>query len=234
MKLLRFLETRAIERVGGSKPIQLDVRLVAATNRNLERMVAEGKFREDLYFRLNVVRLVMPPLRERPDDIPLLLAHYLKFFARENGSPAPQLEPGALRTLCSYRWPGNIRELRNFCENAVVLHRGGKLTEYDLDPRYRGIVASAGWTSVGAGTDAGGGGGAPALPASAGGGGAGVLALPGPQGASLSVAENEKRLLREALLKSRGNRTKAAQLMGVSRRTLHRKIAQWPELDTVD
>jgi DNA-binding NtrC family response regulator len=219
VKLLRFLETRGIERVGGGKPITLDVRLVAATNRNLERMVAEGKFREDLYFRLNVVRLLMPPLRDRPDDIPLLLAHYLKFFAKENGSPPPQLEPGALRTLCDYRWPGNIRELRNFCENAVVLHRGARLTEYDLDPRYRGALATAPSTS---GT-------LPALPATP-----APLALPGPAGSSLSVEENERRLLREALFKARGNRTRAAELMGISRRTLHRKLAQWPELDTVD
>ena len=236
VKLLRFLETRTIERVGGGKPIQLEVRLVAATNRNLERMVGEGKFREDLFFRLNVVRLVMPPLRERADDIPLLLAHYLRYFAKENGTPPPQLEAGALRTLCAYRWPGNIRELRNFCENAVVMHRGEKLTEYDLDPRYRGLAPAPVSYS-----------GAPSLPAKegmgtiAGGAGAGVsagpstpLALPGPLGSSLSMEENERRLLREALLKARGNRTKAAQLMGISRRTLHRKLAQWPELDTVD
>ncbi len=225
VKLLRFLETRAIERVGGGKPIPLDVRLVAATNRNLERMVAEGKFREDLFFRLNVVRLLMPPLRERPDDIPLLLAHYLKFFAKENNTPPPQLEPGALRTLCAYRWPGNIRELRNFCENAVVMHRGARLTEYDLDPRYRGAAPAVfGEGAAAAGSAAA----APSL------GGAAPLALPGPVGASLSVEENERRLLREALLKARGNRTRAAQLMGISRRTLHRKLAQWPELDTVD
>jgi DNA-binding NtrC family response regulator len=228
VKLLRFLETRAIERVGGSKPVTLDVRLVAATNRNLERMVAEGKFREDLFFRLNVVRLLMPPLRERPDDIPLLLAHYLKFFAKENNTPPPQLEPGALRTLCAYRWPGNIRELRNFCENAVVMHRGAKLTEYDLDPRYRGATPLA---ASGMAAPAGSGGGASpaALPAPG-----AALALPGPAGASLSVEQNERHLLREALLKARGNRTRAAQLMGISRRTLHRKLAQWPELDTVD
>lgn len=225
VKLLRFLEARTIERVGGTKPIQLDVRLVAATNRNLERMVAEGKFREDLFFRLNVVRLLMPPLRDRPDDIPLLLAHYLKSFARENGTPPPNLEPGALRTLCAYRWPGNIRELRNFCENAVVMHRGGKLTEYDLDPRYRGAAPAPFAVGLNVSSSPG------PLPA-----GGNVLALPGPAGAdtSLSVEENEKRLLREALLQARGNRTKAAQLMGVSRRTLHRKLAQWPELDTVD
>jgi two-component system, NtrC family, response regulator AtoC len=230
VKLLRFLETRAIERVGGGKPILLDVRLVAATNRNLERMVAEGKFREDLFFRLNVVRLVMPPLRERADDIPLLLAYYLKFFARENGTPPPNLEAGALRTLCVYRWPGNIRELRNFCENAVVMHRGGKFTEYDLDPRYR---ENAPWPSP-AGGRAGGGAGFDGRPPGVAPGWSAPLALTGPAGNSLSVEENEKHLLREALLKARGNRTAAAKLMGLSRRTLHRKIAQWPELDTLD
>ena len=211
VKLLRFLETKAIERVGGSRPIELDVRLVAATNRDLEREVREGKFREDLFFRLNVVRLRMPPLRERADDIPLLLAHFIRFFSQENGVPPLTIEPGAIRTLQAYAWPGNIRELRNFCENAVVLRRGGSLTEYDLEPRFRGEVAAGAASS-----------GAPVQPGAA------------PAGNSLSVEENEKRLLREALLKARGNRTKAAELMGVSRRTLHRKIAQWPELDVVD
>ncbi len=217
VKLLRFLETKSIERVGGSKPIELDVRLVAATNRNLEAMVREGKFREDLFFRLNVVRLTMPPLRERPEDIPLLLAHFIRLFSEENGVPPLVVEAGALRTLQAYAWPGNIRELRNFCENAVVLRRGGSLTEYDLEPKFRGPV--------------------PALPAP----GAAAAAAGEPpvraavaSGPSLSVAENEKHLLREALLKARGNRTKAAELMGVSRRTLHRKLAQWPELDVTD
>jgi DNA-binding NtrC family response regulator len=207
VKLLRFLETKTIERVGGSKPIDLDVRLVAATNRNLDQLVRDGKFREDLFFRLNVVRILLPPLRERTEDIPLLLAHYLKHFSEENGLPALTLEPGALATLQAYPWPGNIRELRNFCENAVVLRRGGSLSEFDLDPKFRGGGAAA---------------------AGAGGGAAAALANP------LSVEENEKRLLREALIKARGNRTKAAALMGISRRTLHRKIAEWPELDVTD
>jgi DNA-binding NtrC family response regulator len=190
--------------------------LVAATNRNLEQMVREGKFREDLFFRLNVVRLFMPPLRERPDDVPLLLAHFIKMFSDENGVPPLTIEPGALRTLRSYPWPGNIRELRNFCENAVVLRRGGSVTEYDLEPKFRGEVApttTAATTPEGAVTD-----------------GARGTATAG----SLSVEDNEKRLLREALLKARGNRSKAAELMGVSRRTLHRKLAQWPELDVID
>jgi len=206
VKLLRFLENKTVERVGGSKPIELDVRLVAATNRNLEQMVREGKFREDLFFRLNVVRIAMPPLRERTDDIPLLLAHYLKFFSEENKAPPLTLEPGAVRTLQAYAWPGNIRELRNFCENAVVLHRGGSLSEYDLDPKFRGGVPATGGSESGA----------------------------TPVANPLSIEENEKRVLREALIKARGNRTKAAELMGISRRTLHRKIAQWPELDVVD
>ena len=218
MKLLRFLETKSIERVGGSKPIDLDVRLVAATNRNLEQQVREGKFREDLFFRLNVVRIAMPPLRERAEDIPLLLAHYIKVFSDENGVLPLTIEPGALRTLQAYPWPGNIRELRNFCENAVVLRRGGTLSEYDLDAKYRGgsLVTAATQAAV------------------AGAGGTAAFAPSPATAGSLSVEENEKHLLREALLKARGNRTKAAQLMGISRRTLHRKIAQWPELDVLD
>ncbi len=223
VKLLRFLETKSIERVGGSKPLALDVRLVAATNRSLEQLVRAGKFREDLFFRLNVVRIAMPPLRERVDDVPLLLAHFNKYFSEENGVEPLTIESGAMRYLQAYPWPGNIRELRNFMENAVVLRRGGKFTEFDLEPKFRGEVAvlPAGSMAGGSGTVGSGDARLPMEPGLAG-------------GASLSVEENEKRLLREALNKSRGNRTRAAQLMGISRRTLHRKLSQWPELDVLD
>jgi DNA-binding NtrC family response regulator len=201
VKLLRFLETRSFERLGSSKPVQVDVRLVCATNRNLVEMSKSGEFREDLLYRLNVVTINLPPLRERPEDLPILLNHYINFFAKENGLPPLRLTEGALTVLRAYRWPGNIRELRNFCENIVVLKRGNDVSEYDLDEKYH--ESSAGQAA------------SQSLSSSP----------------SLSKEENEKRLLRNALIKANGNRTKAAELMGISRRTLHRKITQWPELD---
>ncbi|MGB0408577.1 MAG: sigma-54-dependent transcriptional regulator [Opitutales bacterium] len=202
VKLLRFLETRTFERLGSSKPIRVDVRLVCATNRNLSEMAQRGEFREDLLYRLNVITINLPPLRDRAEDLPVLLNHYIKHFSSENGLPPIRLTEGATRALTAYRWPGNIRELRNFCENTVVLKRGSELSEYDLETKYtaepKALVAENQALS---------------------------------SNPTLSREENEKRLLRSALIKSNGNRTKAAELMGISRRTLHRKLAQWPELD---
>ena len=201
VKLLRFLETVTIERLGSMDPIKLDVRLVCATNRNLEKMVSADEFREDLFYRLNVVTIDLPPLRHRKEDIYLLLNHFMSEFAVENNLGAPQLTEQAIQILSDYHWPGNVRELRNFCEKMVVLKRGKEITEYDLEPRFlakKDDVASDGNQS---------------------------------SFNDLSVEENEKRLLRNALARSGGNRTKAAQMLGVSRRTLHRKLAQWPELD---
>ncbi len=208
VKLLRFLESKTFERVGSIQPVQVDVRLVCATNKDLRAMVRKGEFREDLYFRLDVVKIELPPLRDRVDDIPLLLGHFLDQFAEENNLPKINLTTKALSVLQAYRWPGNIRELRNFCENLVVLKQGGEVNEYDLDPRF--LHTQEPDTQ---GEEA-------------------LTPMYAPPSGLLSKEENEKRLLRNALVQSHGNRTKAAQLMGISRRTLHRKLVKWPELDT--
>ena len=201
VKLLRFLETKSIERLGSLNTLEIDTRLVCATNKNLLQMTQKGEFREDLYYRLNVVTIELPPLSERGDDISLLLDYFLSHFSKENNFPSPQLNSETIKILNSYSWPGNIRELRNFCENLVVLNRGDVISPYDLDPRFFEQNINQ------------------------------VSALPNSP-SSLSIEENEKRLLRNALLQAGGNRTKAAELMGVSRRTLHRKLVRWPELDT--
>ncbi|GBL43566.1 transcriptional regulatory protein ZraR [Verrucomicrobiota bacterium] len=165
-------------------------------------MVREGKFREDLYYRLSVVPLRLPALRERLDDIPLLLAHYLRRFAQENAVAEARLAPESLAVLVRYAWPGNIRELRNACENLAVLRAGKVVAPADLDPRFAQVPPAA--------RPAAGGGDFPPM---------------------LDKAENEKQLLRQALHSAAGNRTRAAELMGISRRTLHRKLLQWPELE---
>ncbi len=201
VKLLRFLESRDFERLGSHKTIKVDVRLVAATNKPLEGLVKKGKFREDLFYRLNVVPIQLPSLSQRPDDIPLLLDHFIAQFTEENGTDPIELNPDALNILKRYRWPGNIRELRNFAEKIVVLNRGGLITAYDLDQRFLQSRSDFGGES------------------------------PEPSANPLSVEENEKRLLRGALTETDGNRTRAAQILGISRRTLHRKLQLWPELD---
>ncbi len=131
VKLLRVLQERTFERVGGSQPIQVDVRIVAATNRDLAQAVARGEFREDLYYRLNVVRIDLPPLRERKDDLPALVAHFVKKFAAETARPAPEVTPEAMQLILDYDWPGNVRELENALERAVILC-GERLLPGDL------------------------------------------------------------------------------------------------------
>lgn len=199
--MLRFLETKTIERLGSSQSLELDVRLVCATNRNLLEMSQNGDFRDDLYYRLNVVTIELPPLRNRGEDLIILLNHFISSYSKENRFKPPQLSDDALTILKNYKWPGNVRELRNFCENLVVLHRGKLVSTYDLDPRFAQLPPSRG-------------------------------SKIDKDSALLSVEESEKRLLRNALLESKGNRTKAAQIMGISRRTLHRKLDRWPEVDT--
>ena len=201
VKLPRFLESKTIERLGSSKTLELNVRLVCATNRNLLKMVNSGDFREDLYYRLNVITIELPPLRERGDDLSLLLNYFLDEYSAENGFECPKFTKEAQEILENYDWPGNVRELRNFCENMVVLNRGKEISQYDLDPRFTLTKPSTNSRAD---------------------------LVPN----NLSLEETEKRLLRNALHEARGNRTKAAELMGISRRTLHRKLDRWPELDT--
>ncbi|HWQ09496.1 MAG TPA: sigma-54 dependent transcriptional regulator [Holophaga sp.] len=131
-KLLRVLQERTIDRLGGNRPIQVDVRVIALTNRDLATEVKEGRFREDLYYRLNVIPLRMPPLRERTGDLPLLAAHFAERYARENDRPTPRLSPSFLAALARHGWPGNIRELENAIQRCVVLNHGTTLTEKDL------------------------------------------------------------------------------------------------------
>jgi DNA-binding NtrC family response regulator len=138
VKLLRFLGERTFERVGSNKTLSADVRLVAATNKNLEELVKAGKFREDLFFRLRVVEIELPPLRERTGDLPLLAQSFLREFAKENGKAVNDFTADALQLLMNYNWPGNVRELRTAMEHAVVLCRGDKVSARDLPPSLRG------------------------------------------------------------------------------------------------
>jgi len=142
VKLLRFLGERTFERVGSNKTLTADVRLVAATNKNLEELVKAGKFREDLFFRLRVVEIELPPLRERSGDIPLLAQSFLREFARENAKPVQDFTADALEALMNFSWPGNVRELRTAIEHAVVLSKGERVTLRDLPAsvRHGGVV----------------------------------------------------------------------------------------------
>ena len=198
VKLLRVLESRSFERVGGVETIEADFRLVAATNRDLKAQVAAGQFREDLYYRLAVVDIRLPALAERADDIPEMVAAFLKEFAGKNGKDVRTISPAAVDMLCAYSWPGNVRELRNTIEKMVVLARGDQLTTADIPAQLRASVGE------GAGT--------PAMPLNSG---------------SLKFAEKEKILA--VLEKHGGNRSRAAVELGISRRTLIRKLAEYAQ-----
>src|SRR5437867_6405 len=200
VKLLRVMsEERAFERVGGSQTLRADVRLIAATNKNLEQLVREGKFRDDLYFRLNVVRIVMPALRERKEDIPILVRGFLRTFSKENQKPLLELAPDAMDALLAYDWPGNVRELRTAIEHGVVMATGPKITLRDLPM----AVRQAGTAK---------------LP-----GGVSVQAFE-EKTSPLDLHEAERKLIAQALAATNGNVTAAAKKLGISRRTLHRKI----------
>ena len=137
-KILRIIQEQRFERVGGSRTIEVDVRILAATNKDLEEEIRQGRFREDLYFRLNVIPVVVPPLRERPEDIPLLAAHFLEGYCARMGRPPKVLTPEAVEALQGYPWPGNVRELKNLMERLVILCQGDTITPDDLPPSIRG------------------------------------------------------------------------------------------------
>ncbi|HBM17114.1 MAG TPA: transcriptional regulator [Lentisphaeria bacterium] len=198
VKLLRILETRIFERVGGSESIQTDSRIVAATNRNLQEMVQKGEFREDLYFRLNVLNIELPPLRQRKDDVPLLSKSFIDFYSRENGKKIEGISAEAMNFMQSYDWPGNIRELRNCIERMVVLSRESILQVSLLPASIREkVMPGSGKIQILKSIDA------------------------------LDIESNEKKLILKALDETHNNKTAAADKLGISRRTLHRKLNEY-------
>ncbi|HBF17045.1 MAG TPA: transcriptional regulator [Verrucomicrobiales bacterium] len=204
VKLLRALSERTIERVGSNTPIKVDVRIIAATNRSLAGMVEEGTFREDLYFRLNVLGIVMPPLRARREDIVLLANSFLSEFAQENGRPEKPLTEAAMNCLLSYGWPGNVRELRTAIEHAVVMSNQSELDIQHLPDFVSGLGHHFESSSV-----------------------KNTLA---PE-EEFNLHALEQRAVQGALRVTDGNRTKAAELLGISRRTLQRKLRDVPLID---
>jgi DNA-binding NtrC family response regulator len=213
VKLLRVLQEREYRPVGSLQRIKLDVRIIAATHRSLEREVAAGRFREDLYHRLNVIRLTLPPLRERKDDIPLLLERFLSLTERRYS-----ITNEAMEAIMTYEWPGNIRELKNCVDRMIAMNSGPLLHFTDLPSN---VIYH-----VRAGTDAL----ASTVAATAGGPGPRGIALPQPVTSLNGVVplqELERRAIEHALVQTRGDRTEAALLLGIGRTTLYRKLKEY-------
>jgi DNA-binding NtrC family response regulator len=199
VKLLRVLQEREFQRLGGTHAEKADVRFVAATHRDLEKMVSEGTFREDLFYRLNVVPVRMPALRERKSDIEVLAKRFAADLGKANGRGEMRVDAGALAALTAHEWPGNVRELQNLIERIVVFADGATITAADVQRELAKSPARAG------------------------------VSVPAPaseSGVSLDSqrAQAEKQAIRDALVKAQGNRTQAARLLGISRRTLYNKL----------
>lgn len=192
VKLLRVIQEKTFERVGGTKPINVDVRLVAATNRNLEEEVKAGRFREDLFYRLNVVRIPIPPLRDRKDDIPLLLHAFLREFNIENQKNITGFDNRAKSAILKYSWPGNIRELKNCVESAVVMCTGDEIKIEDLPASVREKGEEK------------------------------VITIP----IGMPLDEAEMVIIQENLAACNGNKSKCAEVLGIGRKTLHRKLGE--------
>lgn len=193
IKLLRVLQEKKFERVGGEKTIEVDVRVLAATNRNLEEEVKAGRFRQDLFYRLNVIRLEVPPLRERKDDIPLLMNAFLEKFAKENGKAVTGFDQRARAAMYKYDWPGNIRELENCVESAVVMAGGSEITLEDLPPTVSKATQAE------------------------------SISIP----VGITLDEAERIVIEENLAANKGNKSKTADILGIGRKTLHRKLAEY-------
>ena len=192
VKLLRVLQEQKFERVGGEKSIEVDVRVVAATNRNLEDEVKAGRFREDLFYRLNVVRIEMPSLRERMDDIPLLMHAFLREFNIENKKNIKGFDKTSKSAMIKYSWPGNIRELKNAVESAVVMCTGDEIKMEDLPRALRAQGEEK------------------------------VISIP----IGITMDEAEKIIIQENLAANKGNKSKTADILGIGRKTLHRKLEE--------
>jgi two-component system response regulator HydG len=201
-KILRVLQEREITRVGGEETLKVDVRLVAATNKDLMQEIEAGRFREDLFYRLNVVTLKIPPLRDRPEDIPLLAQHFVKEFARKNQKPVKGFTPQAMDRLLKYDWPGNVRELMNAVERAVVLSRSDYLGDEAFAP------------------------GLPARPDKE-----KPEQIEGKGPANLPLEEVEKTTILNTLEAAGGNKSETARRLGITRRTLHKKLKKYGLMD---
>jgi DNA-binding NtrC family response regulator len=203
VKLLRAIQNRTVERVGGTRSINVNVRVITGTKRDLKQMVAEGKFREDLFYRLNVLPIVLPPLRERREDIPLLMEHFFKKFAKDRGIDVPDISPAVRYAFGRYRWPGNVRELENACERIIQTCSCGTVRAGCLSS---GILFGAGEASHAAAD----------------------LPVHEPRSISLDerLREVESNLIGWALKVSEGNKSKAAELLNIKRSTLGDRIAR--------
>ena len=193
VKLLRVLQERKFERVGGESPIEVDVRVIAATNKNLEEEVKAGRFREDLYFRLNGIHIEVPPLRERKDDLPLLLNSFLERYNNENNKHITGFDNQSRSALYKYDWPGNIRELQHCVESSVVMASGDEITLEDLPPSVSRASSVA------------------------------SISLP----LGITMDEAEKIIIQENLAANKGNKSKTADILGIGRKTLHRKLQEF-------
>ena len=202
VKLLRTLQERTVRPVGGDREIKVDVRLVTATHRDLERLVAKGRFRHDLLYRLDVIRIELPPLRRRGRDVLLLAEHFIDAVSRRMQRAPPEIPVNVARLLLDYDWPGNVRELQNCVERLVVLAEGDAVAEGDLPPRIRRFRAREHT----------------------------VVASTGDPAALLPLAEVERRYVLEVLRAAGGSRSEAARLLGIDRKTLYRKLSRWGEV----